>query len=56
MEPAEPCVQKIEEFLTDLVEPSHADRALAAILFTDFVGSTEHLSTVGEVASGRRCK
>jgi class 3 adenylate cyclase len=50
MEPAEPCVQKIEEILTDLVEPSHADRALAAILFTDFVGSTEHLSTVGDQA------
>jgi class 3 adenylate cyclase len=50
MEPAEPCVQSIEDFLADLHEPSHAERALAAILFTDFVGSTEHLSTVGDQA------
>ena len=50
MEPAEPCVQSIEDFLADLHEPTHAERALAAILFTDFVGSTEHLSTVGDQA------
>jgi class 3 adenylate cyclase len=40
----------IEKFLSSLQSPSESDRALAAILFTDFVGSTKRLSTVGDHA------
>jgi len=50
MEPAEPGARCIEQFLADLQAPNEPDRALAAILFTDFVGSTKHLSTVGDQA------
>ena len=49
-EPAELGVQHLEEFIAGLHGPSASDRALAAILFTDFVGSTKHLSTVGDQA------
>ncbi len=49
-EPAEPGVQQVEEFLAGLHGPSESDRALAAILFTDFVGSTKQLSALGDQA------
>jgi class 3 adenylate cyclase len=49
-EPAEPGLQHVNEFLRGLHEPSDSDRALAAILFTDFVGSTKHLSALGDRA------
>jgi class 3 adenylate cyclase len=38
----------IEEFLDGLHGAPEADRALAAILFTDIVGSTERASTLGD--------
>jgi class 3 adenylate cyclase len=47
-DPAEPGLQQVEAFLAELHGPSEADRALAAILYTDFVGSTSQLSTVGD--------
>jgi class 3 adenylate cyclase len=50
MEPSEPGTRHVEEFLAELHGPSESDRALAAILFTDFVGSTKHLSAVGDHA------
>jgi class 3 adenylate cyclase len=50
MEPAAPGLQHIEEFLRGLHGPSESDRALTAILFTDFVGSTKHLSALGDHA------
>ena len=50
MEPAAPGLQHIEEFLRGLHGAQESDRALAAILFTDFVGSTEHLSALGDHA------
>jgi class 3 adenylate cyclase/alpha-beta hydrolase superfamily lysophospholipase len=49
-EPAEPGLQRIEEFLHGLHVPSESDRALASILFTDFVGSTKHLAVLGDHA------
>jgi class 3 adenylate cyclase len=49
-EPAAPGLQHIEEFLHELHGPRESDRALAAILFTDFVGSTKQLSAVGDHA------
>jgi class 3 adenylate cyclase len=49
-EPAEPGLQHIETFLRGLRGPSESDRTLAAILFTDFVGSTKQLAAVGDHA------
>jgi class 3 adenylate cyclase len=49
-EPVEPGLKQIAEFLRGLRETSDSDRALAAILFTDFVGSTQHLATLGDHA------
>jgi class 3 adenylate cyclase len=49
-EPAEPGLHHLEEFLTGLHGTTEPDRALAAILFTDFVGSTKKLSTLGDRA------
>jgi pimeloyl-ACP methyl ester carboxylesterase len=49
-EPAEPGLRHLEEFLTGLHGTTEPDRALAAILFTDFVGSTKQLSTLGDRA------
>ena len=49
-EPTEPGLEHIEEFLHGLHGPSESDRALAAILFTDMVGSTEQLSAAGDRA------
>jgi len=50
MEPSQPGVETLEGFLAELHGSSTSDRALASILFTDFVGSTRHLSTVGDRA------
>jgi class 3 adenylate cyclase len=49
-EPTAPGLERIEEFLRELHGPSESDRALAAILFTDFVGSTKQLAAVGDHA------
>jgi class 3 adenylate cyclase len=49
-EPAAEGLRHIEEFLSELHGATDSDRALAAILFTDFVGSTKHLSAVGDRA------
>jgi class 3 adenylate cyclase len=44
----EPIVEEIEEFLTGARHRSDPDRALATILFTDIVSSTEHASEMGD--------
>jgi class 3 adenylate cyclase len=49
-EPAEPPVEHIEQFLHGLHGATESDRALAAILFTDMVGSTQQLSDAGDRA------
>ena len=49
-EPAAEGLHHIEEFLRGLHGVTASDRALAAILFTDFVGSTNHLSALGDSA------
>jgi class 3 adenylate cyclase len=49
-DPAEQGVQRIDEFLRGLHGPTESDRPLAAILFTDFVGSTQQLAAVGDHA------
>lgn len=40
---------EIAEFITGSRVASHADRKLAAVLFTDVVGSTQRASSVGDV-------
>ena len=47
-EPSAESLRHIEQFLTGLRAPIEADRALAAILFTDIVGSTERAAAVGD--------
>lgn len=47
-EPNAEILDHIEKFLTGLRAPIEADRALAAILFTDIVGSTERAAEVGD--------
>ncbi len=47
-EPMAEGLHHIEEFLKGLQEPIDADRALAAILFTDIVGSTEKATALGD--------
>jgi pimeloyl-ACP methyl ester carboxylesterase len=43
-------LDEVQEFLTG-VRPAHeVDRVLATVLFTDIVGSTEHLARVGDKA------
>jgi len=42
----------IEEFLTGSRQASEADRILATVLYTDIVGSTERMATVGDSAWG----
>jgi pimeloyl-ACP methyl ester carboxylesterase len=49
-EPATPGLQHVERFLSGQRGATEPDRALAAVLFTDFVGSTEHLSRLGDRA------
>jgi class 3 adenylate cyclase len=47
-EPNAEILQHIEQFLTELRAPVQTDRALAAILFTDIVRSTERAAEVGD--------
>jgi class 3 adenylate cyclase len=47
-EPNSEILEHIEQFLTGLRAPIEADRALAAILFTDIVGSTERAAEIGD--------
>jgi class 3 adenylate cyclase len=49
-EPIAEALQEIEEFLRGLHGPIEPDRALAAILFTDIVGSTAWASALGDRA------
>jgi class 3 adenylate cyclase len=41
-------LDEVEEFLTGTRHGPNADRLLATVLFTDIVGSTEQLATLGE--------
>jgi class 3 adenylate cyclase len=41
-------LDEIEEFLTGVRHGPEPDRVLATVLFTDIVGSTEHLAEVGD--------
>jgi class 3 adenylate cyclase/alpha-beta hydrolase superfamily lysophospholipase len=43
-----PGLADIEEFLTGRRSVAPADRVLATVMFTDIVGSTEHLSRLGD--------
>jgi pimeloyl-ACP methyl ester carboxylesterase len=43
-----PVVEEIEEFLTGARHPSEPERALATVLFTDIVGSTERAVQLGD--------
>jgi class 3 adenylate cyclase len=47
-EPVEEGIHEMEQFLIGLQAASTPDRALAAILFTDIVSSTEQLSSLGD--------
>jgi class 3 adenylate cyclase len=47
-EPMAEGLDHVEEFLKGLQEPVEPDRALAAILFTDIVGSTEKAPALGD--------
>jgi class 3 adenylate cyclase len=49
-EPADESMRQIDDFLRGLTAVAVPDRALAAILFTDIVGSTERASTLGDRA------
>lgn len=49
-EPADEALGQIEDFLGGLTAVAIPDRALAAILFTDIVGSTEQASAIGDHA------
>jgi class 3 adenylate cyclase len=41
-------LDEIEEFLTGAVHAPRSNRVLATVLFTDIVGSTEHLAELGD--------
>ena len=47
---ADEIVDEIEEFLTGVRPAPASDRILATILFTDLVGSTERVESLGDVA------
>jgi class 3 adenylate cyclase len=47
-EPNDDVLEHIEEFLSGLGGTTESDRSLAAILYTDIVGSTERLSAMGD--------
>ena len=47
-EPADEALASIDAFLRGLKDVAEPDRALAAILYTDIVGSTERLSAMGD--------
>jgi class 3 adenylate cyclase len=46
----EAVVEEVEEFLTGMRHTGPVDRVLATVMFTDIVGSTEHLARVGDKA------
>ncbi len=46
--PDAPWLEDLEEFLTGRRSSSPVDRVLATVLFTDIVGSTEHVSRIGD--------
>jgi class 3 adenylate cyclase/pimeloyl-ACP methyl ester carboxylesterase len=46
--PSAPILDHIEEFLTGVSPNAESDRALAAVLFTDIIGSTERASALGD--------
>jgi pimeloyl-ACP methyl ester carboxylesterase len=41
-------IDEIEEFVTGVRRAPEADRVLSTVLFTDIVGSTEHLARIGD--------
>jgi class 3 adenylate cyclase len=43
-------IDEVQEFLTGIRPPRDIDRVLATVLFTDIVGSTEHMARVGDKA------
>lgn len=43
-----PMIDEIEEFLTGHREAAHPERALATVVFTDIVGSTERAADLGD--------
>jgi hypothetical protein len=45
---ADEIVDHIEEFITGAPPVREADRALATVLFTDIIGSTEHATRLGD--------
>ena len=45
---SEPLLDEIERFLTGTVRAPEPDRALATLLFTDLVGSTERAAALGD--------
>lgn len=45
---AEPLLSEIEEFLTGITPTPVLDRVLVTVLFTDIVGSTDHVAQVGD--------
>jgi class 3 adenylate cyclase len=47
-ERADEIVDDIEEFITGVAPVSEPDRALATVMFTDIVGSTQHAARVGD--------
>lgn len=47
-EPSDDSVREIEKFLTGASGVREADRVLAAVLFTDIVGSTERAAALGD--------
>jgi len=50
----ESVVEEVEEFLTGARHVVSSDRVLATVLFTDIVGSTEQLASVGDKAWSER--
>ena len=44
----EPLLSEIEEFLTGITPTPVLDRVLVTVLFTDIVGSTDHVAQVGD--------
>jgi class 3 adenylate cyclase len=46
----EAVAREVEEFVTGSRSSSPVDRALATVMFTDLVGSTQHLSRIGDRA------
>jgi len=45
---ADPIADEVQEFLTGVREPAAPDRALATVLFTDMVQSTERAAALGD--------